>query len=386
MSDDETAFLRAIRANPADPMPRLAFADWLDEHDRPDRAEFVRIQVELEPIRFELDRERVRELLDREEELLLWADETWFGTALRSEPRDGLGGFAGPYFRGGVIEYALISLDMLLSRGEALLAEHPTVRELAIYGVYERGAELAGCELLERLDILEIADRVTEEDADTLLASPHIRGLKVLRVWDDRDDDPEVIWWNLASGWPAGVSIELWDPHNGLDSTWVHSWNETLVQSFAKAGRTLSVVMPRTFRFPLRPEGQQNLYAGRLGDGRPVLIGYGIDARNPLTLAVFDEDGNLVEALQPHDPGPKIASDLNWLAEQFGFRQELIWVREFTTPSGLGVSLWSNSLRESASRLDDSFDLWDWLHHGSFVITWCNTPWASRRTGRITDT
>lgn len=383
MSDDETAFLRAIRANPADPVTRLAFADWLDDHDRPDRAEFVRIQVELEPIRFELDRERVRELLDREEELLLWADETWFGTAIRGV---GHRKAYGPFFRGGVVEYACVSLDTLLSRGETLLAEHPTVRELAVFGVNGRGAELAGCELLDRLDILEIADWVTEEDAAALRASPRVCGRQALRVWDDRGDDPEVIWWNPATGWPAGVRIEMWDLDNDFDSPWVRSWNESLVQSFANAGRTLSVVMPRTFRFPLRPEGEQNLYAGRLGDGRPVLIGYGIDSREPLTLAVFDEDGNLVEALQPPDPGPKIASDLNWLAEQFGFRQELIWVREFTTPSGLGVSLWSNSLRESASRLDDSFELWDWLRRGSFVITWCNTPWASRRTGRITDT
>ncbi len=386
MSDDELAFLRAIRANPADPVVRLAFADWLDEHDRPERAELVRVQVELEPVRFELDRERVRELLDREEEILLSADETWFGTSLRSEPPEGLGAYFGPFFRGGVIEYACLSLDMLLSRGEALLAEHPTIRELAVYFVNGRGTELAGCELLDKLDILEIADWVTEEDAAALLSSPHVRGRQVLRVWDERDDDPELIWWELADAWPAGVRIELWDLHNGPESTWAQSWNETLVRSFANAGRSLSVVMPRTFRFPLRPEGEQNLYAGRLGDGRPVLIGYGIDSRYPLTLAVFDEDGNLVETIQPPDPGPEIASDLNWLADQFGFRQELIWVREFTTPSGLGVNLWSNSLRECASRLDDSFDLWDWLHHGTFTISWCNSPWASRRTGRITAT
>jgi hypothetical protein len=30
--------------------------------------------------------------------------------------------------------------------------------------------------------------------------------------------------------------------------------------------------------------------------------------------------------------------------------------------------------------------LWDWLHRGAYVITWCNRPWASRRTGEITDT
>lgn len=42
--DDESAFLAAIAAHPAEDTPRLAYADWLDEHDRPIRAEFIRVQ------------------------------------------------------------------------------------------------------------------------------------------------------------------------------------------------------------------------------------------------------------------------------------------------------------------------------------------------------
>jgi uncharacterized protein (TIGR02996 family) len=41
------AFLDAIVADPADDTVRLAYADWLEEHDFPDRAAFIRIQVEL---------------------------------------------------------------------------------------------------------------------------------------------------------------------------------------------------------------------------------------------------------------------------------------------------------------------------------------------------
>jgi uncharacterized protein (TIGR02996 family) len=44
---DRDALLRAICENPDDDLPRLAFADWLDENDWPDRAAFVRAQVEL---------------------------------------------------------------------------------------------------------------------------------------------------------------------------------------------------------------------------------------------------------------------------------------------------------------------------------------------------
>jgi uncharacterized protein (TIGR02996 family) len=44
---DRDALLRAVVANPDDDAPRLVYADWLDEHGDPDRAEFIRIQIEL---------------------------------------------------------------------------------------------------------------------------------------------------------------------------------------------------------------------------------------------------------------------------------------------------------------------------------------------------
>lgn len=45
--DEMLPFLRAIAANPGDDAPRLVFADWLDEHEQPGRAEFIRLQIEL---------------------------------------------------------------------------------------------------------------------------------------------------------------------------------------------------------------------------------------------------------------------------------------------------------------------------------------------------
>lgn len=53
--DQEAAILAAVAANPSDDLPRLAYADWLEEHaaDRPDpeaarvRAEFIRVQCEI---------------------------------------------------------------------------------------------------------------------------------------------------------------------------------------------------------------------------------------------------------------------------------------------------------------------------------------------------
>jgi uncharacterized protein (TIGR02996 family) len=44
---DEADFLRAIIERPDDDLPRRVFADWLDEHGQPERAEFIRVQCEL---------------------------------------------------------------------------------------------------------------------------------------------------------------------------------------------------------------------------------------------------------------------------------------------------------------------------------------------------
>ncbi|HKB04124.1 MAG TPA: TIGR02996 domain-containing protein [Gemmataceae bacterium] len=45
MSD--AALIAAIRAAQDDDAPRLVYADWLEEHGQPERAEFIRLQCEL---------------------------------------------------------------------------------------------------------------------------------------------------------------------------------------------------------------------------------------------------------------------------------------------------------------------------------------------------
>ena len=44
---DAAALLAAIRQAPDDDAPRLVYADWLDEHGQPERAEFIRVQCAL---------------------------------------------------------------------------------------------------------------------------------------------------------------------------------------------------------------------------------------------------------------------------------------------------------------------------------------------------
>jgi uncharacterized protein (TIGR02996 family) len=72
--NDKTALLAAIVAQPDDDTVRLAFADWLDEHDDPDRAAFIRLQIR-EP---HLENYAERQNVERETHRLFHANsERW---------------------------------------------------------------------------------------------------------------------------------------------------------------------------------------------------------------------------------------------------------------------------------------------------------------------
>jgi uncharacterized protein (TIGR02996 family) len=97
MTLDELALLAAVLASPGDDTPRLVYADWLDEHGRPERAEFIRCQVRIAEIGRELQSEEDCEqkccaeriaLRRRERELLTAHGDEWFGVDLRDENRD----------------------------------------------------------------------------------------------------------------------------------------------------------------------------------------------------------------------------------------------------------------------------------------------------------
>ena len=54
-----SALLKAVADSPADDLPRLVAADWLDDRGDPERAEFIRLQCAVEA---EADPKRVREV------------------------------------------------------------------------------------------------------------------------------------------------------------------------------------------------------------------------------------------------------------------------------------------------------------------------------------
>src|SRR5262245_37079412 len=44
---EEEGLLQEIVTHPEDDAPRLVYADWLEDHGQPQRAEFIRLQIEV---------------------------------------------------------------------------------------------------------------------------------------------------------------------------------------------------------------------------------------------------------------------------------------------------------------------------------------------------
>jgi uncharacterized protein (TIGR02996 family) len=74
---DQAALLAGIWEQPHDDVIRLVYADWLEENDQPERAEFIRLQCELARLDEWDDAERIAALKLREQELLASYERKW---------------------------------------------------------------------------------------------------------------------------------------------------------------------------------------------------------------------------------------------------------------------------------------------------------------------
>jgi uncharacterized protein (TIGR02996 family) len=174
---DEPTLLAAVLADPGDDAPRLVYADWLDEHGQPDRAEFIRVQCELigtpvwDPRRPGLER--------READLLAEHQIEWAAPLLDA-------GAQGWAFRRGFLDRVVLSIADFLQHGSALI-ERTTVRHLS---------------------------PTSADDWRSLLAHPaarHLRGVLFANLSDGDDlaaalaDTPELAGWRSLT--LAGVGL-----------------------------------------------------------------------------------------------------------------------------------------------------------------------------------
>ena len=135
-------------ATPDDDLPRLVFADWCDENGEPERAEFIRVQIEIargaKGRKLAAFQEREVELLDGyrakwTEDLQAFTDD-FFDDPLR--------------FRRGFVEDISIDDELLFEHGDELFRRAP-IRTLRM-GDQDGFNDLHKCQHLLRITTLDV--------------------------------------------------------------------------------------------------------------------------------------------------------------------------------------------------------------------------------------
>jgi uncharacterized protein (TIGR02996 family) len=169
-------FLPDIIAHPEDDTPRLVCADWLDEHGQPERAEFIRIQVELSKLPEGDPRRPTLEL--RELELTSAHGDRW-----QAELPKLKGVRWGGFERGFVASAGLSGAKAFADQGAALFAAAP-VRSVGFRSASRKTIRfVAGSPFLARLTGLNLrCENIGDEGLRALLESTHLGTLTDLDV------------------------------------------------------------------------------------------------------------------------------------------------------------------------------------------------------------
>lgn len=184
MSDEE-ALLAAILANPAEDTPRLVFADYLDENGSSERAEFIRVQVELARLP-DADRQtpHYRSLLVRFRQLVADHADGW--SEALGVPR------THAIFRRGFIEDVTFAPDEVPAGSNPALRREPLRCVIVTPGPRSGPLAAPGTPVLRKLaswpgrgrfDTLELRGLTVPTDAiEPFLAAPAAANLRAL-VW-----------------------------------------------------------------------------------------------------------------------------------------------------------------------------------------------------------
>jgi uncharacterized protein (TIGR02996 family) len=172
---DENALLAAIWEHPHEDTPRLMYADWLQEHGQPERAEFVRVQCEL--ARLDGDDPRFDALEARAEGMLAAHGKGWW----KAMPP---GARRGHFDRGfPVPNLGQFTLPGLIKLGESKLRAAPLWRYH--YGVHGSDlGTLVGWRFLHRLELFALRAPLPDRWAERLAGCPNARNVSELVLMD----------------------------------------------------------------------------------------------------------------------------------------------------------------------------------------------------------
>jgi uncharacterized protein (TIGR02996 family) len=131
MTDGEL-LLRAILDQPKEETPRLVYADWLEENGQPERAEFIRVQVEIAGWGTTPPAD-AEEWVRRERELLWGHGLKWAlpATEVHHSGPTGVGPSAGHilgFFSRGFLSHVTCSWPDWRAHADAILAAQPVER------------------------------------------------------------------------------------------------------------------------------------------------------------------------------------------------------------------------------------------------------------------
>jgi len=192
---EHAAFLNAILERPDDDLPRLVYADYLEETGDAERAEFIRVQLEL--ANSEEDAPNRPWLETREEELLKVHGE--WRLPIRGIQR----------FHRGFIESMATTADWLIGAGPVLRLA--PVRELRVINADNAIAALAQVPGLERIETLDLRNNSfgTQDRLARFFDAAPLRSLTNLVLGNNQlwSDDVEKL---VASRWaPQLRSLDL---------------------------------------------------------------------------------------------------------------------------------------------------------------------------------
>lgn len=120
-------FIETIRERPDDDVPRLIYADWLDEHDDP-KGEFIRVQIQLagmakdDPARWDLELRQHR-LLHRHG----WE---WIYKPFDPHPH-----YFRPNFVRGFVETVPLPASMFFEEPAAVFDAYPCLQTLVLHDI-----------------------------------------------------------------------------------------------------------------------------------------------------------------------------------------------------------------------------------------------------------
>ena len=187
---DHDALLTAIAEHPEEDTPRLMYADWLEENGDPERADFVRIQVEL--ARPGLSGGEKSALVRRHRSYLMGFEWHWKASLPKID------GVEWGDFNRGLIEEVRAPTERPVIDHAADIFAVPGVHVLRLWRLNDASA-LARVPELIRLRRLRIITYGTSAAAlRALLASPHLRRLAALDLYGARADNDVVM--DVADG------------------------------------------------------------------------------------------------------------------------------------------------------------------------------------------